>query len=73
MSKLNVWSVPTFSISFLPSSSYAGVEEDENGNGKLLRKIKQFSILLVLFNNAYNGTKILLGRVVPSWVKITQG
>ena len=50
MSKLNVWSVPTFSISFLPSSSYAGVEEDENGNGKLLRKITQFSILLVLFN-----------------------
>ena len=50
MSKLNVWSVPTFSVSFLQSSSYAGVEEDENGNGKLLRKITQFSTLLVLFN-----------------------
>lgn len=50
MSKLNVGSVPTFSIYFLASSSHAGVEEDENGNGKLLRKIRQFSTLLVLFN-----------------------
>ena len=30
MPKLNLGSVPTFSISFLASSSYAGVEEDEN-------------------------------------------
>ena len=50
VSKLNVGSVPTFSISFLPTSSYAGVEEGENDHGKLLRKIKQFSTLLVLFN-----------------------
>ena len=50
MSKLNVGSVPTFSISFLPSSSYASVEEGENGKGKLLRKMRKFSTLLVLFN-----------------------
>ena len=72
VSKLNVGSVPTFSISFLPTSSYAGVEEGENDHGKLLRKIKQFSTLLVLFNKMLTMVpKYVLAELFAA-VKITQ-